>query len=168
MRSYPFFYIITVVIRIVKRSFRTPFLLQKVGEVMQLSGKLILSSDIHQTYNKKISKAQQFVDSECIRLMVPYTPMLSGQMIQSATRGTVIGSGEIKYNSPYARYQYYGKLMISSITGSTFARKGESKVLTNKDLNYNKSRHPRAGKLWFERMKADHKEQILRGVQKFL
>lgn len=135
---------------------------------MQLNGKLILSSDIQQTYNKKISKAQQFVDRECIELMIPYTPMLSGQMMQSATRGTIIGSGEIKYNSPYARYQYYGKLMISSITGSPYARKGESKVLTSKDLHYNKSKHPRAGKLWFERMKADRKEQILKGAQNLL
>ena len=116
---------------------------------MQLNGKLILNSDIQQVYKSKFAKAQQFVDSECIRLMVPYTPMLSGQMMQSATRGTVIGSGEIKYNSPYARYQYYGKLMVSSVTGSSYARKGESKVLTSKDLRYNKSKHPRAGKLWF-------------------
>lgn len=135
---------------------------------MQLNGKLILNPDILRTYNDKFAKAQQFVDSECIRLMVPYTPMLSGQMIQSATRGTVIGSGEIKYNSPYARYQYYGKLMVSSITGSSYARKGESKVLTGKDLRYNKSKHPRAGKLWFERMKADRKEQILKGAQNLL
>ena len=135
---------------------------------MQLNGKLILNPDILRTYNDKLAKAQQFVDSECIRLMVPYTPMLSGQMMQSATRGTVIGSGEIKYNSPYARYQYYGKLMISSVTGSSYARKGESKVLTGKDLRYNKSKHPRAGKLWFERMKADRKEQILKGAQNLL
>lgn len=135
---------------------------------MQLNGKLILNPDILRTYNDKLAKAQQFVDSECIRLMVPYTPMLSGQMMQSATRGTVIGSGETKYNSPYARYQYYGKLMVSSITGSSYARKGESKVLTGKDLHYNKSKHPRAGKLWFERMKADRKEQILKGAERLL
>lgn len=135
---------------------------------MQLNGKLILNPDIQQVYKSKFAKAQQFVDSECIELMIPYTPMLSGQMMQSATRGTVIGSGEIKYNSPYARYQYYGKLMISSVTGSSYARKGESKVLTGKDLRYNKSKHPRAGKLWFERMKADRKEQILKGAERLL
>ena len=54
--------------------------------------------------------------------------------------------------------------MISSVTGSSFARKGESKVLTNKDLVYNKSKHPKAQRLWFEAMKADKKEQILRGA----
>lgn len=135
---------------------------------MQLSGKLVINPKSQQVNKEKIAKAQQFVDSKCIKLMKPYTPMLSGQMMQSATRGTVIGSGEIKYNSPYARYQYYGKLMVSSITGSSYARKGESKVLTSKDLHHNKSRHPRAGKLWFERMKADRKEQILKGAQNLL
>lgn len=135
---------------------------------MQLSGKLVINPKLQQVNREKMTKAQKFIDSECIRLMVPYTPMLNGQVIQSATRGTVIGSGKIKYNSPYARYQYYGKLMVSSVTGSAYARKGEKKVLTDKDLHYNKSRHPRAGKLWFERMKADRKEQILRGAERLL
>lgn len=135
---------------------------------MQLSGKFIMNPRLSQNFSEKTKKAQKFVDSECIRLMIPYTPMLNGQLMQSAARGTVIGSGVIKYNSPYARYQYYGKLMVSSITGSAYAGKGESKILTDKDLHYNNSKHPRAGKLWFERMKADRKEQILRGAERFL
>lgn len=53
---------------------------------------------------------QQFIDSEVLRLMVPYTPMDTGAMIQSAIAGTVIGSGKIEYNSPYARYLYYGEV----------------------------------------------------------
>lgn len=66
---------------------------------------------------------------------------------------------------PYARYQYYGKLMVSSVTGSSYARHGEKKVLTDKDLVYSTSfKEPLAGKLWFERMKADKKQQILRGA----
>ena len=94
--------------------------------------------------------------------MVKYTPTLSTNLRESATRGTKIGSGKIQYTAPYARYQYYGKLMISSITGSAYARQGEKKVLTDKDLVY--SKEPLAGKLWFERMKADKKQQILRGA----
>lgn len=53
------------------------------------------------------SKAQEFVDSECIRYMNPLTPRLTGVMIKSGTLGTVIGSGQIEYLSPYARRQYY-------------------------------------------------------------
>lgn len=98
--------------------------------------------------------------------MDPYTPMLNGILVKSATLGTKIGSGEINQNAPYARYQYYGKLMVSSMTGSAFAVHGESKILTDRNLKYNTSKHSLAGPFWFERMKADHREQILWGAQK--
>ena len=52
-------------------------------------------------------RAQEFVDSECIRLMNPETPRRTGMLIKSATLGTVIGSGEIDQIAPYARRQYY-------------------------------------------------------------
>ena len=90
--------------------------------------------------------------------------MRNGVLTRSATLGTKIGSGRIVYNSPYARYQYYGKLMVSSVTGSAYAKSGESKVLTDIDLKYDTSRHSQAQRLWFEAMKADKKEQILRGA----
>lgn len=112
----------------------------------------------------RFSNVQKFVDSECIRLMVPYTPMRNGILMKNAVLGTKIGSGRIFYTSPYARFQYYGKVMVSSVTGSPFARKGESKVLTNKDLVYSTARHPKAQRLWFEAMKAEKKQQILRGA----
>lgn len=108
---------------------------------------------------------QKYIDSECIRLMKPYTPMLSGVLIKSATLGSTIGSGEIVQIAPYARYQYYGKLMVSRLTGSAYARQGESKVLTNKNLNYRKI-NPNAGAFWFERMKSDHERAILNGARK--
>lgn len=116
---------------------------------------------------QRFKDAQSFVDSECIRLMVPYTPMLNGILMKSSVLGTVIGSGHIYYLNPYARYQYYGKLMVSSITGSAFASMGESKVLTNVNLVHNTSRHPQAGPFWFERMKAEKGAQILRGAAKY-
>lgn len=52
-------------------------------------------------------RAQEFVDSECLRYMNPLTPRRTGTMIKSATLGTVIGSGSIEYLAPYARRQYY-------------------------------------------------------------
>lgn len=111
-------------------------------------------------------KAQEFIDSECIRKMVPYTPMLSGTLFKSVILETKIGSGEIIQSAPYARYQYYGKLMVSKITGSSYATHGESKVLADKALTYSTSKHKRAGPMWFERMKADHKDSILRGAKR--
>lgn len=56
---------------------------------------------------KEFSKAQEFVDSECIRYMNKLTPRLTGVMVKSPTLGTVVGSGQIEYLSSYARKQYY-------------------------------------------------------------
>ncbi len=109
-------------------------------------------------------KVQKFINSEVIRLMVPYTPRQNNILIDSATLGTVIGSGEINQDTPYSRYHYYGKLMVSPTTGSSWARKGEKKVLTNIDLKYNCA--PMRGPFWFERMKADKKQDILDGTRK--
>ena len=128
------------------------------------SMKLVWGKSFAVDRNHSFSDVQKFVDSESIRLMVPYTPMRNGILQKGAVLGTKIGSGEIHYTVPYARYQYYGKLMVSSVTGSAFAKMGESKVLTEKDLVYNKARHPLAQRLWFETMKHNHKEQILRGA----
>jgi hypothetical protein len=113
---------------------------------------------------ERFSRAQAYVDQACIRHMDKYTPMLTGALKRSATIGTKIGSGKIEYASPYARYQYYGKLMVSSVTGSPYARQGEKKVLTSIDLTYNTASHPLAGPFWFERMKADKGEEIRKGA----
>ncbi len=134
---------------------------------MQFNGKLeIKATDIIKKGRglQEGGPVQKFIDSEVIRLMAPYTPRQNGLLIDAATLGTRIGSGEVNQISPYARYQYYGKLMVSSITGSAWASKGEKKVLTDIDLKYNGA--PMRGAFWFDRMKADKREDILNGARK--
>jgi hypothetical protein len=133
---------------------------------MQFNGKLEISSTDLMLKKRGLQNSgpvQEFIDSECIRLMAPYTPFQSGTLTRAATLGTKIGSGEIHQNTPGSRYLYYGKLMVSSITGSAYATKGEKKILTDVDLKYNGA--PKRGAFWFERMKADHKDDILKGAQ---
>lgn len=122
---------------------------------------------------KRLQSAQQFIDSECMRLMAPYTPMRSGLLMESVKLGTVIGSGELRYLSPYARYLYYGEVYgpnIPIFEGSQvvgfFSPKGQKKHPTGQEMHYDTSRHPQAGKLWFERMKADHADAICDGAAK--
>lgn len=105
---------------------------------------------------RNFSKAQAYVDSEALRLCEPYVPMLTGALVKSGQSGTVVGSGLVRYTAPYARYQYYGRVMIGK----------PPKQAANKPLNYTKTVHPQAGALWFERMKFDHKGEILRGAAK--
>lgn len=82
-------------------------------------------------------KAQEFVDSEVLRYCADLVPFLSGTLQKSGTLNTKIGSGTVTYKTPYARKQYYQG-----------ASKGQR------------------GRLWFERMKASHKETIRAGAGK--
>lgn len=99
-------------------------------------------------------RVQMFIDNEVLRRSNPYMPMQTGLLQKSGILGTKIGSGEVSYNSPYARYLYYGRVMVGRAP----------KQLTEKDITYHGA--PRRGKLWFERMKADHIGGILRGAGK--
>lgn len=117
----------------------------------------------------RFTTVQKFIDSECIRLMVPYTPMRNGILMKNAVMGTTIGSGQIVYNSPYARYQYYGVVYGPNIPIFENGKivgfySPPQKHSMNRPLEYNTSRHPKAQKMWFEAMKADKREQILRGA----
>ena len=109
-------------------------------------------------------RVQKFIDNEMIKVMNPYTPRRNGVLIDSVTQHTVIGSGELEYGTPYDRYDYYGKLMVSPTTGSAWAKKGEKKVLTDKDIEFFGA--PQRGPFWFERAKADKKDDILQGARK--
>ena len=105
---------------------------------------------------------QRWVDNEVIKLNGPYTPFQSGALMRSATRGTVIGSGEIHYIEPYARFQYYGKVMVDPNTGSTWAPLHGTKVVTAQNLKYRGA--PKRGAFWFDRMIADHKDDLIKGA----
>lgn len=52
-------------------------------------------------------KVQQVIDSEVLRMNDPYVPKDTGQLIRSGIQNTKIGSGEVVYQTPYARRQYY-------------------------------------------------------------
>lgn len=112
----------------------------------------------------KFDTAQKFIDSECIQKMERYTPAKNLILSKAAVLGTKIGSGRIVVISPYGRYQYYGKLMVSSISGSAWAKQGEKKALTSKELQYSAARHPQAQRLWFEVTKKQYGPAILRGA----
>lgn len=134
---------------------------------------LIWPSDFGRATEEKIHRAQIAIDSECIRLMKPYTPFKTGFLDNSATLGTVIGSGEIKQIAPYARYLYYGEIygpnipiMENGAVIGFFSPPGQSKNPTGKEMQYDTSKHKLAGKRWFERMVADHKIDILNAAMK--
>lgn len=54
------------------------------------------------------------------------------------------------------RFLYNGKLMIDPNTGSPWAPKGATKVVTGKDLNISTAVHSKAQSHWFEASKAQN------------
>lgn len=105
-------------------------------------------------------RIQQYIDHETLRLMAPFTPLNSGTL----QRSVYAENGEIVYTVPYAKFLYYGKAMISPSTGSTWARSGEEKLLTQRSLHFKGA--PLRGSYWFLRMKAQYSEKILKGAGK--
>nr|DAV52682.1 MAG TPA: Minor capsid protein [Caudoviricetes sp.] len=107
---------------------------------------------------------QKLIDSECMRYMSDYMPRRqAGELEHKMVMATVIGSGEIDTPGPYAHYLYEGILYVSPTTGSAWAKKNEIKVPTGKELTY--AGAPMRGKKWLERMKSDHKEDILQSAR---
>lgn len=130
-------------------------------------------ADFGAVMTARLNRAQAFIDSECMRRMAPYTPMRSGLLTESVKLGTVIGSGELRYLSPYARYLYYGEIYGPNIPISEgnqlvgfFSPPGQKKHPTGREMTYDTSRRAQAGKLWFERMKADHAAAICEDAAK--
>lgn len=107
---------------------------------------------------------QKLIDSECMRYMGPYLPRRQkGDLEHMMVMSTVIGTGQIDIPGPYAHYLHEGILYVSPTTGSSWAKKDEVKVPTGKELTY--AGAPMRGKKFFDRMKADHKEDIRKSAQ---
>lgn len=85
-------------------------------------------------------RVQKFIDNECLKLCAEKVPKDTEALIKSGVLNTQIGSGEIKYRTPYARRWYY------------------------MPASFNEA--PERGNYWFERMKQQHKEKILAGAKR--
>lgn len=84
---------------------------------------------------------------------------------------------EIEVIAPYSRHQYYGKVMVNSKTGKGPAlipgvgfryRKGTTLKVTNRDLEYDKTKNPHAGPFWDKRMMAAEKGAIVSDIQAYV
>lgn len=82
-----------------------------------------------------------------------FCPEDHGVLINSSEIHSNFKKGLLVWSTPYARCLYYGLLMVDSVTGSPWARKGSTKVLTDKPLHYAKG-----CKLWCEKARETYSE----------
>lgn len=88
-------------------------------------------------------RVQKFFSNTCYKHMDKYVPMDEGNLRINAD----VKADSITYESPYARYQYYG---ISK---------------SGKPLNY---RTPGTGDYWDKRMVSAEMEQVVQEVQNYI
>lgn len=104
-----------------------------------------------QRFNNQYSRAQKWLDNQILTDCDKHIPFQSSALRKSGILGTDIGSGIVEWDAPYARYQYYGKVMVGP----------PPKQLTDKPLKY---WHPGTGPYWFEEAKSIHKRQWIDGA----
>lgn len=117
---------------------------------------------------------QKVVDKAVIDYDLQYVPFLTGTLGQSAYSASQIGSGKVVYPGPYARYLYYGEVYgpncpITDGDGNVLyfrSPAGKKKHPTGRPLTYDTSKNALAGSYWFERMKADHLNDIIEEAKK--
>ena len=118
--------------------------------------------EVKQQLARACGRAESVLAQQVMKDTTPFVPALTGVLTQ---RTRVVGN-KVIYPGPYARVLYYGKVMVDPATGSTFAPKGGTKVLTNRDLVFSKAMHPQAQSHWCEASKAQNLEKWVRVAQK--
>ena len=104
------------------------------------------------------TKAEHTVALQVRKDTSSYVPALTGDL----DRRTRVDGSKVIYLGPQSRYLYYGKLMVDPETGSSYAPKGGTKGLTDKDLVFSKAVHGQAQSHWFEASKAENLEKWVR------
>lgn len=118
-------------------------------------------------------QAQKFFSDKLLNVCGPYTPRDSEILMNS---GRVVDDGTaIEYETPYARYQYYGKLMVDPITGKGafhsedygfWSRRYVKKKLTDRDLKYQGA--PTRGSHWVERAWLANKDSLIEQTEDYI
>ncbi|MEG2841855.1 MAG: minor capsid protein [Ruthenibacterium sp.] len=107
------------------------------------SAKATWNPDFARKRTERFDRAQCFIDAEVLRRCSPRVPFRDGFLEKSGAIATEIGSGEVRYATPYA-----------------------ARLYNNPQYNFDQSKHANAGGQWFERMKIDEKNDILHKAAK--
>ena len=123
----------------------------------------------------KDGDVQRFYTSCVSKRMTRYMPA-GAQAVLSTKLKFLKSSTEILVMGPYAKYQYFGKVMVNAATGKGPAlipgigyryRTGTILKRTNRNLNYSKFYNKDAGPYWDRRMLQKEQSALEREVQAY-
>lgn len=118
-------------------------------------------------------RVQAFFTSEIMRKADPYVPYSAGALRESARVSE--DKCAIIYETPYARYHWFGKLMVDPITkkGAFYSptygfwsRPNVLKEKSDRKLSYNGA--PMKGSRWVRRCWINERENIIKSTEAFM
>lgn len=122
--------------------------------------------------------AHRFFTNELMRLSDPYVPMRN-TILKNSVKVSNEGDAII-YNTPYARYMWYGKVMVDPKTQKAcmvftdkktgnvvfYSRPNVQKVVTDRDIRYHGG--GLRGSKWVERCWIDNKDKLCKSLEDFI
>lgn len=106
----------------------------------------------------KAGNAQQFHTQNCLRRIKRYMPFVTGMTYKVTVTQTNIRKPEIVTNTPYAKYLYYGKVMVGNAP----------RVVTSKDLVFSKMKNAAAGPFWDRALVAHEGKALVADLQRYI
>lgn len=122
-------------------------------------------------FKQACSAAETVLALQVLKDTRPFVPALT----MSLNQRSHVSGNQVIYPGPYARYLYYGKVMVDSKTGKgpmkipdvgLRFKKGAVLKATEKDLVFTKTVHGQAQAHWFEASKAQNIRKWERVLEK--
>ena len=120
--------------------------------------------------------AQKFHTANVLRRIKRYMPFVSGMTYKVTVAQTDISKPYIITDAPFAKYLFYGKVMIDPKLGVAGfmtpegwrSRKNCVKVLTGRNLQYTRTKNPNAGPRWDRALVAAEGKAMVADLQRYL
>lgn len=101
---------------------------------------------------------QRFHTANVVRRIQKYMPYRTGALIKLMLMQSPVEQPQVVIDAPQARYLYYGKVMVGIAP----------KVVTDKDLTYDKTKNQQAGPFWDRRLKAAEGKAMQADLQRYV
>ena len=104
-------------------------------------------------YDGYSKQARKMLKNEVVKDTDKFVPFRNGNVSKSAIQTINSDNDYIIYKGPYARFLYYGHVMVGVVSNRPWAKKGETKKITNRALTFGGA-HPLACARWFEKSRS--------------
>lgn len=120
---------------------------------------------------------QMFHTMNINRRITRYMPASSATRVLATKLKHIKSPTEIEVLGPYAKYQYYGKVMVDSVTGKGpfyiedvgfRFRKGATLKVTGRNLEYTTTFNPKAGPFWDRALVAAEGKAMEADLQRYI